>query len=86
MHWKTPKKTEEYKYYPVHIFIFVETDNFSVLQCVILTEAPLALQLKVNDFCRSQESPICVSISFSHSLFRKFLIFCGYKEGRFYCI
>ena len=32
-----------------------------VLQCVILTEASLNLQLKVNQFCRSQSSPIGVS-------------------------
>ena len=31
------------------------------LQCVVLTDAPLALQLKINQFCRAQNPPIKVS-------------------------
>ena len=29
-------------------------------KCVIITEAPLAVQLKVDEFCRSQQPPIKV--------------------------
>ena len=33
---------------------------FHLLKCVILTDAPLELQLKVNQFCRAQDPAIKV--------------------------
>ena len=36
--------------------------SLSLLQCVILTDAPLDLQLKVNQFCRAQDPVIKVLV------------------------
>lgn len=43
-----------------HIYLILSL----LLQCVILAEARLSLQKRVNEFCHSQQPPIRVSLQF----------------------
>ncbi|KAF5926857.1 hypothetical protein HPG69_001488, partial [Diceros bicornis minor] len=48
-----------------------ETTDLSFLdkyQCIILTEIKLALQKKINDFCRSRHPPIKVIVSLNNDM------------------